>query len=96
MAMGVDTPGNITSATTNELMVKEGEIGSFLYEYAGDSSKISTWSRIKIAIGKFLDRYKKGINKEISLTQSFNIDEFYNSAYEIIDVKNSNRNRQFQ
>ena len=67
MAMGVDTPQNITSAVSKQTLKNEGKIGRLLYEYPGDSKNISLYSKIKIAIGKTLFKIKTNDNsKDIS------------------------------
>lgn len=95
MAMCVGTPGNVTSETSKEVLAREGEIGAYLYEYAGDGSDISTWSKIKIAIGKFLLRYKSKDDKKVDTSKLVNLKEFYKGAYNLIESKNRNSICQF-
>jgi len=90
MAMGVDTPGNVTSVTPKNVLLQEGAIGAFLYDYAGDGAEISSWSRIKIAVGKFLDRHKHKENKALNTDETINLTDFYKTAYSIIETKNLN------
>lgn len=53
-SLSVYTPGNVSSTATLKQLKLEGEIGKKKYNYAGDRSKISAYSRLKIAIGKLL------------------------------------------
>jgi len=95
MAMGVDTPGNVTSETAKDTLIREGNIGKLLYEYAGDGSDISTWSKIKIAIGKFLQAHMKANKVERPLFNLNILQDFYSSFYGIINKKNEESKREF-
>ena len=96
MAMGIDTPGNVTSETSKHTLMREGVIGKLLYEYAGDGSDISNWSKVKIAIGKSLDKIKKkGVNKENPIAELKNQESLYNSFYETLKKYEENSNAMF-
>jgi glycosyltransferase involved in cell wall biosynthesis len=51
-AIGVSTPGNVSSTATKQLLQFEGRVGMLKYKYAGDTSDISFYSHIKIGLGK--------------------------------------------
>ncbi len=52
IALSVSHPNTVSAQKNNSELRREGEIGKILYEYSGDSSDISLWSKIKIYIGK--------------------------------------------
>ncbi|PWS31689.1 glycosyltransferase [Pedobacter paludis] len=79
-AMSVNTPGNITSKVSKETLKKEGEIGILAYEYEGDNSNISIYSKLKIKIGKIV--YKRSEN---SKNQSINFSEVYPNLYKTLE-----------
>ncbi|MCZ4221804.1 glycosyltransferase [Pedobacter rhodius] len=78
--MGVNTPGNITSKVSKETLKREGKIGSLAYEYKGDSSNISIYSKLKIKIGKIF--YKKNQSQK---NQFINFSEVYPTLYRTLE-----------
>jgi glycosyltransferase involved in cell wall biosynthesis len=58
-ALNVAHEQTITSAVANEILRTEGKRGAVFYEYSGDDSEISQWSKIKIWAGNFLARQKR-------------------------------------
>ena len=57
-SLSVATPGNVTSTATKKQLQYEEAIGKLKYNYAGDGSDISFYSRIKIAVGTLLAKSK--------------------------------------
>ncbi len=53
-ALSVFHPSTVSANKNIAQINEEGKRGSFFYEYAGDDAEISTWSKIKIVIGKRL------------------------------------------
>lgn len=95
-ALAVDTPGNVTSTATPELKKLEESIGRVKYEYAGDESDISLYSKIKVWIGETRDELKKSVAKgplpQLSETQ---LREIYASYYRKLEEKNAAAKGQF-
>ncbi len=59
-ALSVAHPHSITSLKDNEKIAEQGKRGEAFYEYAGDSSDISLWSKAKIFLGSQLSSLKPG------------------------------------
>jgi glycosyltransferase involved in cell wall biosynthesis len=57
-SLSVGHPETVTSLKNNELIKTQGQRGAAFYEYEGDGSDITLWSKIKIVIGKALYRIK--------------------------------------
>lgn len=98
-ALSVSSNVTVSSQVTRELLDKEGLRANTMYEYAGDGSEISTWSRIKITVGKLRDKLigKSGIhNPEAEKTLS--PDEMiiqYQKAYQLLLEENRKNPGQF-
>jgi len=89
-SLSVGTPGNVSSTATRELFRKEELIGKTKYEYPGDGSDISTWSRIKIWLGKTYYHLK---NKKTSLLDpglpaADDLESIYSSYYQMLEDRN--------
>jgi len=91
MAMSVDTPSNITSSTSEEILAKEGKIGALLYEYEGDGKEVSLWSKTKIMAGKMLKKNSKA-NLSLIKTADLNLASIYASLYQELDKKEATSN----
>ena len=89
MALCVNTPGNITSTTSPETLKYEGEIGKIKYEYAGDASEISLYSKLKIFVGKTLDKISKRKQQVPVHHTEKEREEIYESLYRQLSKKNS-------
>jgi glycosyltransferase involved in cell wall biosynthesis len=78
MALAVSTPGNVTSTSNKETLVREGKIGELKYEYAGDRAHISLYSEIKIFAGKTLNRLmmKTRTAEQVAINQQELIDQY--------------------
>ena len=63
-ALSVYHDQSISALKNEKHITDQGNRASVFYEYAGDRSEISTWSKIKIAIGKIIFKQK---NKELDL-----------------------------
>lgn len=55
-ALSVSSNQTISSQVSRSQLDLEGIRANTMYEYAGDGADISTWSRIKIRVGKFRDQ----------------------------------------
>jgi glycosyltransferase involved in cell wall biosynthesis len=51
-SLSVSTPGNVTSTATKTLLKYEESVGKLKYEYPGDESDISFYSKIKVKLGE--------------------------------------------
>ncbi len=89
-ALAVAHPQSVTSLVSKEKIKAEGKKGQIFYDYAGDSSHISYWSKIKIAIGKIV--YKKRAAAETSTNEinSIDIQIIYDNYYDYINSLCSN------
>ncbi len=58
-SLTVDTPNNITSLSTHNVLKHEAQIAKVKYAYPGDQSEISSWSKFKILIGSKLHKYNR-------------------------------------
>jgi glycosyltransferase involved in cell wall biosynthesis len=65
-ALSVAHPQTVTSLVNKETIKAEGKRAQIFYEYAGDNSEISYWSKIKIAAGEII--YSKKQNAPALLT----------------------------
>ena len=88
-ALSVAHLQTVSSSKNNQLIAEQGKRGSIFYEYEGDSSGISTWSKLKIAAGK---RLKRGavVKETASAFTAENIDVIYGYYYNCLtDLNNS-------
>ncbi|HVW15751.1 MAG TPA: glycosyltransferase [Mucilaginibacter sp.] len=89
-ALSVTTPGNVSSTASKELFQKEELIGKTKYEYAGDSSDISNWSKVKIALGTAYHNLAKAktIAPVIAMPAENELAKIYASYYQILEEEN--------
>jgi glycosyltransferase involved in cell wall biosynthesis len=59
-ALTVGHDQSVTSLKNEQLIVEQGKKTGAYYEYAGDAADITTWSKIKIAIGKLIYKTPQG------------------------------------
>ena len=88
-ALSVAHLQTVSSSKNKQLIADQGKRGSVFYEYEGDSSGISAWSKLKIAAGK---RLKPGviIKETPSALTAENIDAIYSYYYNYItDLNNA-------
>jgi len=62
-ALSVSHPQTVSALKNNTLITDQGNRANIFYEYPGDRSEISLWSKIKIAIGKLIYPEKKIADK---------------------------------
>ncbi len=60
-SMSVPTPGNVSSSATKRTFRREEQIGKIKYEYSGDQSDISFYSKTKVWIGTTYYKLKNKI-----------------------------------
>ena len=58
-ALNVAHPQTVTASRDNNLIEEQGKRGCVFYEYPGDASEISLWSKIKIMGGKLVKPVSK-------------------------------------
>lgn len=85
-ALSVSHPGTVSANKNNKQIAEQGKRGSYFYKYAGDGANISTWSKIKIAIGKRIFKPKEVINQTNDNKQDF--ETIYENFYNYIDELN--------
>jgi len=86
--------GKSISATRDLDKIRlQGKKGEIFYNYSGDQSDISLWSKIKIHIGKFISRKRKPVVDE-DITQD-NLISIYTLFYTYIDSLNEDDNFTF-
>lgn len=86
-ALNVAHEQTITSLKNSKLTHDQGKKGSIFYEYAGDDSEISYWSKLKIFIGKLIYKQKLSSAEDIA-TSKEDISLIYNHYYNYISVLN--------
>lgn len=92
LAMGIDTPNNITSGTSAETLKLEERIGQVKYKYKGDRNDISLFSEIKIFIGTFLDQFRTKTKSEVKVAdRKINIPALYDHFYTYLNTVNSEK-----
>jgi len=96
-SLSVTTPGNISSTATKKLYEYEGAIGKAKYGYPGDGSDISTYSRIKIGLGKALDKVsgKNSATVATVLPGETDLQNQYADYYEQLKEKNKSTTGEF-
>jgi glycosyltransferase involved in cell wall biosynthesis len=91
-ALSVSHPHNITSQKNLEKITQDGKKGEIFYDYAGDRSDISLWSKIKIGIGNRLFRENK-IADDQPMTKDLEV--IYTYYYDYINMLNQNMQATF-
>jgi glycosyltransferase involved in cell wall biosynthesis len=82
-ALSINSKNTITANTSRKQLLKEGIRANAMYEYSGDQSQISNWSKIKIFIGKKRDTLFRNFKESGSkLNESITI-ETINKNYNI-------------
>ncbi|MEO8884772.1 MAG: glycosyltransferase [Mucilaginibacter sp.] len=87
-ALSVMHPQSITSLADKRKIAQEGKKGELLYDYAGDSSDISMWSKIKIAVGTRLSSIQKNNTDNKQLIPE-DLAVVYNYYYDYINRLNA-------
>ncbi len=98
-ALSISSNSTVSSQVTRAILDKEGIRANTMYEYAGDGSEISNWSRIKIRVGKLRDKLlgkKKiiGLDQSKSLTNEEIIEEYEKAWLKLKEI-NSETNARF-
>jgi len=85
-ALSVYTPGNVSSTATKEELKQEGKIGKVKYNYI-EGYQISSYSRIKIFIGKAIHSLskKRGAPPANKNIYDQDIAPIYEKLYHILD-----------
>ena len=87
-ALSVAHPETVSASKHNKLVTEQGKRGSIFYEYAGDASEISTWSKIKIAVGPVLKPAKATVASP-PVSSAEEISSIYNFYYDHISELNN-------
>jgi glycosyltransferase involved in cell wall biosynthesis len=87
MALSVGTPGNITSTTSAKTLRYEGKIGMLKYDYAGDGAEITPYSKLKIFVGKSLNKlFPPPASKNTTI--QYDLEVVYDSFYRELERRN--------
>ena len=90
-ALSVMHPQSVSSLKDDKLIHEQGKRGAVFYEYPGDGSDISLWSRIKIFIGERLYAAKVKTNSSAG-TPTVDVEKAYNDMYNYLsELNNSSR-----
>lgn len=92
-ALSVYHRKSISATRDLEKIRLQGQKGEIFYNYSGDQSDISLWSKIKIHIGKFIFKKRKPVVDE-DINQ-YNLLTIYNQFYTYIDSLNEEDNFTF-
>lgn len=87
-ALSVAHPQSITSLKDTDKITKQGKRGEVFYEYAGDDTDISLWSKIKIFIGTRLSSLKPNVTAKAAVTAedvAMIYDHYYNHINQLND-----------
>lgn len=87
-ALSVAHPQTVSSNKVIKLINDQGKRGSYFYNYPGDGAEISLWSKIKIAVGKFLYRIKKAPIAPTEI-QSADLITIYDYYYQYLSELNN-------
>ena len=96
-SLSVATPGNVTSTASLEQLKHEGNMGKIKYEYPGDLSDISFYSKIKVWIGETYDHWKKRNELSVGLNDipATEIERIYSAYYQKLEEQNKQSNWEF-
>lgn len=89
-AMSVSSPITVSSNVTRAVLDKEGVRANAMYEYAGDGSEISLWSRCKILVGRTRDkvfgkRHQNTSVRAAQLTESETINAYQHAVLKLTE-----------
>lgn len=85
-ALSVSHPGTVSSQREQAVMKEEGRIGVLLYNYTGDRSEISRWSKMKIFVGKLLKGRREVAGSSVG--EITGLEAIYDRLYQYIDEQN--------
>jgi glycosyltransferase involved in cell wall biosynthesis len=92
-ALTVAHPQTVTSQVDKQRLADEGKIGADLYQYKGDNSEISYWSKLKVFIGNTL--YKQKLTEKLARDVEEDVGTIYNHYYAYLQNINSAGNFAF-
>ncbi|MES2377395.1 MAG: glycosyltransferase [Bacteroidota bacterium] len=78
----------VTSSTNKKSLTNEGDKGAILYNYLGDNSETSNWSKVKIFIGKLVYERNKLVPPIINNPDEKSIGVIYDYYYTYINALN--------
>ena len=94
-ALTVAHPQTITSLKDTDKITKQGKRGEVFYEYAGDYTEISLWSKIKIFIGSQLSSLKPNTTEKSEVTVE-DVVSIYDHYYKHINQLNDSLQATFK
>jgi glycosyltransferase involved in cell wall biosynthesis len=86
-ALSVSHPESVSSLKNTQLISEQGKKAAIFYNYAGDGSEISAWSRIKIFVGKLIYRDKTVLDNDEKIDPK-DLPAIYNYLYGVINDLN--------
>jgi glycosyltransferase involved in cell wall biosynthesis len=93
-ALSVAHAQTVTSASTLQVLKKEGESVNVFYEYAGDHADVSRWSKIKVQIGLFLFG-RKAAESVLGKKEAHNLNLVYEHFYSHLESLNEDNEFEF-
>src|SRR5258708_5964804 len=96
-SMSVPTPGNVSSSATKSLFLHEEQIGKIKYQYPGDKSGISFYSKIKIWIGTTYYKLKNQVAQPeiLKVPAETELMEIYSAYYQTLKEQNKKGDWEF-
>jgi glycosyltransferase involved in cell wall biosynthesis len=100
-AMSIFNPNSVSSNVTQETLKLEGQRTNAMYEYAGDDSEISHLSKLKIFIGKSLQKlgiWERSKSHVTEVDGNFSLDELadiYEFCYQHLNRANLDKQGKF-
>lgn len=88
-ALSVYHDDSITALKNEQKITDQGNRANVFYEYAGDRADISTWSKVKIAIGKTINKQKNKVvdlHTPVAMKEMVMIYQYFQSQIELINT----------
>jgi len=91
-ALSIGHAGSISANKNAKLVYQQGENIRLMYNYIGDGAEISSWSRVKIYIGKILFSRPQNV---VKLNSQPGLDAIYSYFYSSIKKSNEQVDAEF-
>lgn len=97
-AMSVFNPYSVSSNVTSDILKLESQRANPMYEYAGDGSEISSYSKLKIFVGKLIHKIRTSKHKSTEVNNNsslFDLLSIYEFCYQYLNKENLNQQKKF-
>ncbi len=97
-AMSIFNPASVSAKVTKDTLELESRRANSMYEYPGDGCEISNLSKIKISVGKTLQKFglwKKNKSTTLQKVSSDNLGDIYSFCYQYLNQANEDREGRF-